>query len=218
MSFLTPPFIIAMLLALSIHEAAHGFVAYRLGDPTAKYAGRLTLNPLAHLDFLGTILFLVAGFGWGKPVPVDPRYFRNWKRDTALVSLAGPASNFLLATIAFACLVPIGFHASSVFDLVGSGAGAGPLQFIAEFLADSVFVNLGLMAFNLLPVAPLDGSKIVQPFIPLRYEDAYERFLTNGPYVLLFLLISERFFNVSVLGAWIGFIVDPILKLFSSFI
>ena len=103
--FLTPTFIISVLIALSVHEWAHGFTAHRLGDPTAKVEGRLTLNPLAHLDPIGTAMFLIVGFGWGKPVPVDPRYFKHYKRDTSLVALAGPASNLVLALLAFLVLI-----------------------------------------------------------------------------------------------------------------
>ncbi|MFH1671122.1 MAG: site-2 protease family protein, partial [Patescibacteria group bacterium] len=88
--FVSPPFIIAILIAISVHEWGHGFVAYKLGDPTAQMDGRLSLNPLAHLDPIGTLMFLIIGFGWAKPVPIDPRYFKNHKRDTTLVALAGP--------------------------------------------------------------------------------------------------------------------------------
>src|SRR3989338_4296139 len=118
MSALRPSFIIALLIALSVHEWAHALVAHRLGDPTAKEQGRLTLNPIAHLDLMGTILFFLVGFGWGKPVPIDPRYFKHWKRDTALVSIAGPVSN-LIVPIRSRCA--IGFNVSRPCSLaVGS--------------------------------------------------------------------------------------------------
>src|SRR4051812_8481457 len=124
--FLQPPFLIAILFALSFHEAAHAWMALRLGDATAKLAGRLTLNPLAHLDPLGTILFVIVGFGWGKPVPVNPYYFRQPKRDNALVALAGPVSNLILAAVSFILLLAI-THAvpTDAFGLLDTPAG-GP--------------------------------------------------------------------------------------------
>lgn len=219
MSFFNPAFILSILLALSFHEWAHGYVAYKLGDPTAKYEGRLTLNPLAHLDPIGTILFLTVGFGWGKPVPINPRYFRHYKRDTALVSIAGPASNLLLALVAFAGLALLSTHAigSSVFKMIDAGGLSATLpQFLVDFLTASVGLNLGLMAFNLLPIAPLDGSKILAAFVPYQYEEELRQFLHYGPFILLFLLLSERFLGVNILFAWIDMITEPILKLMQA--
>jgi Zn-dependent protease len=217
MQFLTPPFVIAILLALSWHEAAHALIAYRLGDPTARDEGRLTLNPIAHLDLLGTLLFLTVGFGWGKPVPVNPRNFRNVKRDSALTALAGPISNFVLAFIAFGILVMFfpDSLAGSVEGLMQASGGLAWQSFIREVLMSSLFINLGLMAFNLLPIAPLDGSKIIHPFIPWRYEDGYERFMRQGPFILLFLLIAERALNVPFLIYWIEGIMNVALTIMS---
>lgn len=208
-SQLTPPFIIAMLLALSLHEMAHGLVAYWLGDPTAKYEGRLTLNPLAHLDPIGTLLFLTIGFGWGKPVPVNPRYFKKHKRDTALVSIAGPVSNLLLAFL-------FGFILWILLTVAGAEAiNINPfLRFLVEICSASISLNIGLMAFNLLPIAPLDGSKILQAFIPLKYEDQYENFMRNGPYILLILLVAQRIVGLDILGTWIELIAHPVFVLF----
>lgn len=220
MEFLTPPFIIAILLALSWHEAAHALIAYRLGDPTAKYEGRLTLNPIAHLDPIGTLMFLFIGFGWGKPVPVNPRYFKHYKRDTALTALAGPVSNLILAFVAFFILafffpsVPSG----SVSGLVSTQAGSGPEKFLIEFLGDSLFLNLGLMAFNLLPVAPLDGSKIIAPFIPAGFDEAYGNYLRQGPFILLFLLVAERIMGFPFLIYWIEGIMNGVLTVMRIFI
>ncbi len=213
MEFLTPPFIISILVALSVHEWAHGFVANLLGDPTAKHEGRLTLNPIAHLDPIGTLMFLFAGFGWGKPVPIDPRYFKHYKRDTAFVALAGPASNLILAIIAFALLAaffPATFQ-NTPEALLTTGAGMGVASFFNELLMDSLFLNLGLMAFNLLPIAPLDGSKILLPFIPLKFDDIYETFMRNGPWILLGLLVAERVFAFPLLRGWIYLVMTPIL-------
>jgi Zn-dependent protease len=212
--FLHPTAIIAILLAISIHEWAHGYVAHRLGDPTAREEGRLTLNPIAHLDPIGTILFLLIGFGWGKPVPIDPRYFRHPKRDSSLVALAGPVSNLLLASIAFAGLVilaPRGMAASAEELLSMAMAGSPVRVLLLQICGYSVFINLALMAFNLLPVAPLDGSKILHAFIPLRYEDRYQELMQRGPMTLLFLIVAERLLGIPLLIGWVHAIMNPIL-------
>lgn len=140
-------FIIALLVAITIHEFSHAYVANLYGDPTAKMMGRLTLNPFAHLDITGTIFLLLAGFGWGKPVVVNPRNFKNPKLDNLTVSLAGPISNLLLAVF-------LGL----IYRFVN-------LPGIAEeFLFLIIFFNLVLMIFNLIPIPPLDGSKILGLF------------------------------------------------------
>ncbi|HRH94006.1 MAG TPA: site-2 protease family protein [Candidatus Peribacteria bacterium] len=211
------PFIIAVLIALTVHEYSHGQVAYWLGDPTAKHEGRLTLNPVAHLDALGTLMFFLIRFGWGKPVPVNPRYFKHYRRDTALVALAGPVSNLLLALGAFlilAFLVPKAMPADADI-LMAVNSSSPSLKFIVEILSTSVIVNLGLMAFNLLPIAPLDGSKVLAAFVPLKYEDLYDQYLQYGTYILLGLLVLERMFNVPILMGWIYGIINPILHLMS---
>ncbi len=192
-----------MLLALSVHEWAHAYVAYRLGDSTAKMAGRMTLNPLAHLDPFGTLFFLLVGFGWGKPVPVYSGALRHPKRDEALVSLAGPASNLALALISYPLLALV--ERLSLPGVLGT--------FLLTFLSLCVTINLALMAFNLLPIAPLDGSKILGAFIPLRYEDAYDQFLRWGLYILLGLLIAEQTLGVPLLSLWIGGISGIVLSL-----
>jgi Zn-dependent protease len=212
--FLNPAFIIALLIAVSVHEWAHGYVAYRLGDPTAKNEGRLTLNPLAHLDPIGTLVFIIAGFGWGKPVPIDPRYFRNVRRDSALTSLAGPASNFILAWIAFILFLAVsgGSVRGSAMGLLQMQTNGNPFyELIIQVLASSIFVNLVLMAFNLLPIAPLDGSKIIHPFIPAQYEEMYHEFMRRGPIFLVLLLVFEYVVNVPILRSWIFGIMNPIL-------
>lgn len=215
--FLTPTFIISVLLALSVHEWAHGYVAHKLGDATAKMEGRLTLNPLAHLDPVGTVLFVLVGFGWGKPVPVDPRYFKNIKRDTALVALAGPVSNFLLALLAFIVLLFV--NKQSIVSMSGAMMVQGDIsvgmRLLTELMTDFLHINLVLMAFNLLPIAPLDGSKIIRPFIPLRHENRYQDFMEQGPKILLILIVLGQLLNVPILSMWIGFVISPVLQLFS---
>ncbi|MDD5102912.1 MAG: site-2 protease family protein [Candidatus Peribacteraceae bacterium] len=210
-SFVSPPFIISILVAISVHEAAHGWMAARLGDPTAYNAGRLTLNPLAHIDLMGALMFLVVGFGWAKPVPVNPMYFHRPKRDTALVSLAGPASNLLLGSIAFFGLLFMlrDQMSGSVFGLLTIGSGQSVLQqLLLQILGSSAFINFGLMAFNLLPIAPLDGSKILHIFIPLQYEDQYETLLQRGPMILLILILAGVFLHVPILSTWVFGIVN----------
>ncbi len=210
-SFISPSFIISILIAISVHEAAHGWTAARLGDPTAHNAGRLTLNPIAHIDLMGALMFLVVGFGWAKPVPINPLYFSRPKRDTALVSLAGPLSNLLLGSAAFFGLLFLlkGQVSGSAFGLLNVGSGRSVVeQLLLQILGSSVFINFGLMAFNLLPIAPLDGSKILHIFIPLRYEDQYETFLQRGPMILLVLILAGVFLNVPILSAWVFGIVN----------
>jgi len=217
--FLNPPFIIAILIALSVHEWAHGYAAYKLGDPTAKYSGRLTLNPLAHLDPIGTLMFVFVGFGWGKPVPIDPRNFKSYKRDTAITALAGPLSNFILAWISFiglALLSANGSHGSMMSLLAIKGTGNPATVLIIQILASSLFINLALMAFNLLPIAPLDGSKIIRPFVPVGYDNMYHDFMRRGPMFLIGLLVIESFLNVPILSGWVFGIITPILLAMNS--
>ncbi|MBI1812852.1 site-2 protease family protein [Candidatus Peregrinibacteria bacterium] len=217
-AFLTPTFLIGILIALSVHECAHAYVASKLGDDTARLSGRLTLNPLAHLDPLGTILFLVVGFGWGKPVPVAPSAFRHPRRDSALTSLAGPASNLLLAAVCFVLLIAIAPSSmgNGAWDLLAPPVQTSVLHtFLVQLLSGSLFINLGLMAFNLLPVAPLDGSKILEAFIPLRFDEVYATFLRWGPSILLGLLLAERVVGIGLLSGWIGGIMDGVLGVFA---
>ena len=215
--FLTPTFIISVLIALSVHEWAHAYSAHKLGDATAKMEGRLTLNPLAHLDPVGTVMFVIVGFGWGKPVPVDPRYFKHYKRDTAIVALAGPLSNLILALFAFMALMIVNKQAAismgGAIMVNGEITVAGKL--LLELLTDFLQINLVLMAFNLLPIAPLDGSKIIRPFIPLQYEHRYQDFMEQGPKILLILIMLGMFLNVPLLSMWINLVITPVLQVFS---
>ncbi len=219
--FLNAPFLIAMLLALTVHEWAHAFVADRLGDPTPREEGRLTLNPVAHLDLVGTLMFFIVSFGWGKPVPVNPRYFRNIRRDSVLVSLAGPLSNLVLASICFLLLIvfaPQIMHLGAAEELLAShGIGARVTAFLLQVLTNSLYVNLALMAFNLLPIAPLDGSKILQGFIPVRYESSYDLFLERGPIILLVLIVLERALNVPILAMWVSTMMNAVFSVFMFF-
>ncbi len=179
LSILALPF----LLAITCHEAAHGYVAWLLGDPTAKNAGRLTLNPLRHLDPLGTLaLVLTRMIGWAKPVPVNPSYFKNPQRGMMLVSLAGPAANMILA-IMFAMVLK-GIFAMDLRDI--SPLMLRVLQPTALIAKTGVIINLALCFFNLLPLPPLDGSKIVAGFLPR--QAAYKYLSFRYGFVIVILL------------------------------
>lgn len=167
-------FIVALLTAITIHEFSHAWAANVYGDPTAKNHGRLTLNPLAHLDPLGTVFLFLAGFGWGKPVPVNSNNFQNPKLDNLTVSLAGPISNLLLAIV-------LGL----VFRFINF-----PLP-VAQILTLVIFFNLVLMIFNLLPIPPLDGSKILALFLK---EETYLALQQFGITLLFLLLIISSIF------------------------
>lgn len=204
-----PISIIAILVAITVHEWAHAFAAKRLGDDTAEMAGRLTLNPLAHLDPVGAILFLLVGFGWAKPVPVDVRNFRHPVRDAAIVAVAGPLSNLVLAFVAAAAMA---YFAGS---LVNTETVVTPAWAVTGlFLQASVSFNIALMAFNLLPVPPLDGSNILRLFIPWRLRDRYEELMQYGPWILLGVILVESFLRIPLLSAWVNTIAGAVLWLF----
>jgi Zn-dependent protease len=212
---LQPTFLISLLIAFTVHEWSHAVVATRLGDPTPHNEGRLTLNPLAHLDPMGTLMFLVAHFGWAKPVPINPMYFRNRKLGVFLVALAGPFSNLILATLAYIVLHAVSVQASAggVWGLLGVQGGSTVMDgFVVPLLATSLFVNLGLMAFNLIPIGPLDGSKVLQLIVPYDFEDQYEQYLSYGQYILIGLLIADNFLGLNFISNWIGFLMEGVLR------
>ena len=178
-----------ILLSLSLHETAHGFAAWKLGDPTARNLGRLTLNPAKHLNLLGTLCMIVAGFGWANPVPINSRYLRRPRRDIALVSLAGPVSNLLLAFVFLLLLRFVGFGWLWQMPVTTEFA-ANAMYFFVVFLYYGVSMNITLAVFNLLPVPPLDGSRILFALLPPRYYfkiAPYERYIVLGVMLLLVL-------------------------------
>jgi Zn-dependent protease len=185
-SILAVPF----LMAITFHEYAHGYVAYRLGDPTAKNEGRLTLNPIKHLDPMGTlVLVLTRMIGWAKPVPVDPRYFRDPRKGMIYVSLAGATANFMLALV-FALL----FRALILF--MGSGITPTGLQLLVPALLmcqAGVFLNLYLGAFNLLPIPPLDGSKVLAGLLPPHLAIGYMQIERYGMLLIILLVFLGAF-------------------------
>lgn len=179
-----------ILLSLSLHETAHGYAAWRLGDPTARNLGRLTLNPFKHLDPAGFVCMLLAGFGWANPVPINSRYFKKPRRDIAIVGFAGPLSNLLLAVVfllllrfaGFGWLVTLPKNTQLQINLV---------NFTLLFLYYGVYMNVTLAVFNLLPVPPLDGSRIFYVFLPPRlYYKVMQHERTITLVVLALLLLG----------------------------
>ena len=186
----------AIFLCLTVHETCHGLAALALGDPTAKSMHRLSLNPLRHIDWIGLLMMFVAGFGWAKPVPVDPRYFRKPKQGMALTALAGPVSNFVLAVLAMLISKVIYLYApySAAMDVVFS--------FCLYTLAP---LSIGLGLFNLIPSPPLDGSKVLVAFLPDRQYITLMRYERYGIVVLLvlsFVGIGSSLISRGILGIY----------------
>ncbi len=173
-----------ILLSLTVHEYFHGWTANKLGDPTAKMRGRLTLNPIAHLDILGTILMFIVGFGWAKPVPIDPRNFKDPKKDTILVAIAGPLSNLAMALAA-------GLALRFMIPKMVSGeiSSEGIYSVIAIILILTLVYGIALAVFNMIPIPPLDGSRVLYGILPNRYAYAYSRFEPYGVFFLFALFI-----------------------------
>ena len=173
--------LVAVLLCLTVHETCHGLAAYALGDPTARRAHRLSLNPLRHIDWFGLLMMFAAGFGWAKPVPVNPNYFKKPKQGMALTALAGPVSNFLLAL-----LVLLG---ARIFCDVAAYSEAN--QRILDFLLMVAVLSLGLGLFHLVPIPPLDGSKVLFAVLPDRADDRLMRYERYGMLVLFALVFFD---------------------------
>lgn len=170
---------ISVLIALICHEVSHGYVSYLLGDPTPKQDGRLSLNPLKHLDPIGTFCLLVFHFGWAKPVIINPDYYKNMKLDTALVSLAGPLVNFIL-----------GIFCSIIMRITGYN----------EFIMTFIYINIAFCALNIIPIPPLDGSKILAMILPKDIYLKYMKIELFGFYIIMILLFT----NI------LGYILSPI--------
>lgn len=199
-----------ILIALTFHEFAHAYVAYRLGDPTAKYMGRLTLNPLAHLDLMGTIMIFLIRFGWAKPVPVDTRNLSNPKRDLLWISAAGPLMNMALALVS-GILIRI-FLAS---DLAYADPN-GSIGTLFQMLRYSLYINLALAFFNLLPIPPLDGSKILAGLLPNKYGAQLHQIERKGPMVLFGIIMFGWITGFHVLGVVIGPFINVFFHLFAG--
>lgn len=218
--------VIVVLFSLSFHEMAHGYIAFKLGDPTARNLGRLTLNPSKHLDPIGTIGMLLFGFGWAKPVPVNTRYFKKPRRDMALTALAGPVSNLLVSFVSLLimrivlALSPEGkylFYASNFYgttELVGKSIGLILISLVALLFMYSHLLNLYLAIFNLIPIPPLDGSRILFIFLPDKIYFGimkYERYIM----IALLLLLWRGYLSapLSALCSYISMGMDWIISL-----
>ncbi|MBO5440619.1 MAG: site-2 protease family protein [Clostridia bacterium] len=201
-----------VLIALTFHECAHGFVAYKLGDPTAKYMGRLSLNPLKHLDPIGALCMVLCGFGWAKPVPVDMRQFKNPKSGMALCALAGPLTNLILGFIgAFLYWLIVLIFPSIVYNWN-----------ILSLLSIFGVLNIYLAIFNLIPLPPFDGSRILSAFLPDKYYIKlmqYERYIALGFFLVL--LADDRFLGGHITGALatvVYWIFNGFLSFFNLFV
>jgi Zn-dependent protease len=197
---------VALLIGITFHEFSHAWAASKQGDLTATRLGRLTLNPKAHLDPIGTVMLLVAGFGWGRPVPVNPMRLRNGRRGMAFVSAAGPFSNVLLVG-AFSLLFQSELLSSD--DLSGALQSTDPIKIVTLIAWMSIRLNLILAAFNLIPLAPLDGGGILTGIVPREWLPAVSKLQRMGPLIMIALVASTFLTNLNPLG----FIFGPVLDL-----
>lgn len=187
-----------LLFALTFHEFSHAWVAMRLGDPTARILGRLTLNPIAHLDVMGTMVFILTRrIGWAKPVPVDERYLSHPRRDMMWIALAGPVSNLCLA-----------FLFGSLLRIAVPGApSSGTLAILLRMVQESVWINLALAVFNLIPLFPLDGSRILTGLLSPALAERYRSLDRVGPFVLLGVVVLGMVTGVNLFA----FVINPVV-------
>lgn len=197
----------AILYALTIHEFFHGWTANKFGDPTARLQGRLTLNPLAHIDILGALCFVFAHFGWGKPVPVNPYNFKNPRRDNVIVSFAGPASNFVSAFL-FGVL----FQLLRNTPFIPTNVSA----VLYNLLISGIAINLSLAFFNMIPLFPLDGSHILEGLLPYSMSQKYKEIERYSPFILLGIIILGNYAGFSILGIVLGPPIHYFLRLFTG--
>ena len=191
-----------LLISLTIHEFSHGYVAYLLGDDTAKRAGRLTLNPISHIDPFGLIMLFIARIGWAKPIPINPYNFQNYKRDTALTAAAGPVANFVLAIV-----LSLVFNILNKNNSIFLYAFGGLTHFVLLY---AIIINIALGLFNLIPIPPMDGSKILGGFLS---DEAYYRYTARekqGVRILMIIFLVSFVFRIPL----ISYIIMPPLNFF----
>jgi Zn-dependent protease len=192
-----------LLFSVVVHEVMHGYVALKCGDPTAKYMGRLTLNPIPHIDLFGSILvplfsILVAGrvfIAWAKPVPVNPLNFRNYKRDSVLVSAVGPISNLFLALCCALFVIAL-LNLGNFFDSFNSELVKFAYEFLLKMFYGGIYLNIVLGVFNLIPVPPLDGSHVLASILPDRLGESYRQIGFFGIFIVIFLMRVPIFSNI----------------------
>jgi len=197
-----------LFFSLTVHEFSHAWAANKLGDPTAKYMGRLSLNPLVHFDLMGLLMMIASNFrfGWAKPVPVNPANFRDWRQGMLLVSIAGPVSNIIIAASA-----GVLFHLLPYAGLHDTDAGLA-----VQFLYSMILINCALAFFNMIPLPPLDGSKVLISLLPARYEAFAASLEQYGPMILLGVIAIGFFTPVSPIWALIGPFVSLAVSIFTG--
>jgi len=211
--------VIPALICITIHELAHGFAAYKLGDRTAKDMGRLTLNPIKHIDPLGLLMMLLIGFGWAKPVPVDIRNFKHPKWYMAVTALAGPVSNIILAAVV---LFILGLTTTSLGIITNPATGQMYYTnetglMIYSIISGMVFLSVALAVFNMLPIPPLDGSKVLFSLLPEHIYFKLMRYERYGIIVLLVVMNSELLFGINIFRNTIGHLTGIIMDNLSIF-
>ena len=202
-----------IILILSVHEYAHGVVAKKLGDPTAESLGRLTLNPIKHIDPFGFLMFLLLGIGYAKPVPINSRYFKKPKRDMALVGAAGPIANVLMAII-FTALIKLLFLLVNFIPSTAPMWTITALGYLYELLYLGVFYNVAFALFNLIPVPPLDGSRILYAFLPPKALFWFQRNEQYFMWGVLGAFLIFNFLNINIIGRITEFFMHLLFKLF----
>ena len=200
------------LLALVIHECSHGYVSTKLGDPTPRIQGRLSLNPLVHLDPVGTILMILTGFGWAKPVEVNPMYYKDRKKGMALVAIAGPLSNLLLAFVSLL----IYFLFAVIIHYTKIGVSAKLLQIVGTACSYSAQVNLCFFVFNLIPIPPLDGSRILGMFLKDRTYYNMMQYERYSMFLIMFLSLTGML--DSVIGTGMNLFYGGIIKILTNLV
>ncbi|MBT3319767.1 MAG: site-2 protease family protein [Clostridia bacterium] len=196
----------AIVIALSFHEAAHAWMANRMGDPTAKNLGRLTLDPTKHFTLFGVITFLLIGFGWGKPVPTNPRNYTNYKKGNVLVALAGVTTNLILSFVFYLI-----YFLLIVFGVENT--------IVLMIIINIVYINIILCFFNLIPIPPLDGHHLVKGFIARRSQKFYFAYMRYGYFVLLGLIFIPRFISIipNIFTLYLGTMAGLVLNAYSWF-